>query len=207
MRWLVRQWSSEIHQVWRKRKRMLIVESGHGIKRGRESKEEYSFAARLNGLQAEDSTRQLQGNRGELSFSFIVGAWRGIPSRMTPSHMMAVSQAQRLGALQDQITGWASEIYKAGCGKFEGSLREIGGSWPNAPTGILALGVSHTRIHRVPASLIGEQRTFTCDQRAERLGKKRSKGPAQEPRHAPRILRPVYQPAMAIAHCCPWHTS
>ena len=29
---------------------------------------QYSFAARLCGLQAEDSTRQLQGNRGELEF-------------------------------------------------------------------------------------------------------------------------------------------
>jgi len=63
--------------------------------------------------------------------------------------------------------------FLAGCGKFEGSLREIGGSWPNTLTGILAFFqalevLSHTGIRRVPASLIGEQRILPAGRRDQR---------------------------------------
>ena len=90
---------------------MLIIESGHGLERGREGESQrgwrlvysYSFAARLYGFQAEGSTRQLQGNRGELEFqsSWVPGGdaksqtpSHMTPSHRTPSHMMRLSQAR-----------------------------------------------------------------------------------------------------------------
>jgi len=128
---------------------------------------------------------------GSLSSSFIVGCLAGgTKSHDTKSHGTFTSPPlmQRLGTLQDQITGWATGIYKAGCGKFEGSLREIGGSWPN----IVAC-----------PSLIGEQRILPAgrhDQRAERLGKR-------DPGDSPRTKKRTSPPTMAIGRCCPWHTS
>ena len=101
---------SEIHQAWRKWKRMLIVESGHGKSQKRmETCIQYSFAARLYGLQAEGSTGSCKATAGSLNFSFIVGCLAGnTKSHDIKSHDRAFSSPslmQRLGALQDQITG------------------------------------------------------------------------------------------------------
>ena len=70
---------------------------------------QYSFAARLYGFQAEGSTRQLQGNRGELEFQSSLVPGGDAKSVDTKSHdtkshdetFTSPPLMQRLGALQD----------------------------------------------------------------------------------------------------------
>ena len=89
---------------------MLIVESGHG--RGREGERErvnrgwrlvYTSLWSSGQRQHEAAARQ---PRGALSFSFIVGCLAvDAKSHDTKSHDGTFT-SQRLGALQEQITGW-----------------------------------------------------------------------------------------------------
>jgi hypothetical protein len=112
---------------------MLIIESGYGIERGEgESQKrmetciQYSFAARLYGFQAEGSTRQLQGNRGELEFRSSSVPGGGHLDAYTKSHdvkshdetFTSPPLMQRLGCL-------AGSNYRMGYGDFSGRLREV----------------------------------------------------------------------------------
>lgn len=77
---------------------MLIIESGHGIERGRESKEDgdlYSIPSQHVFMVFRPKAAQgsCKATAGSLSFSHR-GCLAGTPSRVTPSHMTRLSQAR-----------------------------------------------------------------------------------------------------------------
>ena len=112
---------------------MLIVESGHG--RGRESIEDGRLVYTPLWSSGQRQHKAAEGSCKAAAGSFEFQLHRWVPGEDTKSHdtksHAGTFTSQRQGALQEQITGWATEIYKAGCKKFKESLREIGGSWPN----------------------------------------------------------------------------